>query len=463
MSETLFSRRSGNNGGRAARGRLVGRLTSATVALTAIALAVTACTSKSATGSDPTPSDVGASTSSAGTPPADPATGGSSSSPTAPPAKPVRIVATPGTRTDLNPLTPIHLTAKNGTLTSVQLLSSDGAKVSGTLSADKTTWQTSEVLGYGKTYKLVAKAVGDPKHDPSVSRTVRATFTTLTPPNMTMPYFQRPGGYALDNGATYGVGIVPIVHFDEPITDKAAAERALSVQTTPHVNGSWYWDPDTNQDVMYRPRNFWPSGTRVTVSVKDYGKQMSPGLYGQSDASISFKIGRKQVTVADDNAPKVDKVRVYTNDHLVRTMNTSMGKHTGIEVKGNWINFYTLEGTYTVIAHENPAIMSSASYGLPANFEGGYAPEKIYWATKISVDGIYLHELTTTIWYQDNGYDVSHGCLNLNTANATWFYNHSLIGDPVTIRHTGGPKIQLWQGGEWSIPWSEWKAGSALS
>ena len=27
--------------------------------------------------------------------------------------------------------------------------------------------------------------------------------------------------------------------------------------------------------------------------------------------------------------------------------------------------------------------------------------------------------------------DVSHGCLNLNAANAQWFFTHSLIGDPV--------------------------------
>jgi lipoprotein-anchoring transpeptidase ErfK/SrfK len=122
-----------------------------------------------------------------------------------------------------------------------------------------------------------------------------------------------------------------------------------------------------------------------------------------------------------------------------------------------------MTGTYTVLEHDNPAIMSSASYGLPANAPGGYAPEKIYYSTKISTDGIYLHQLTTTIYAQDNGYDVSHGCLNLNTANAMWFYSHSQIGDPVEIEHTGGPKISVWQGGDWSVPWSTWVKGSALS
>jgi lipoprotein-anchoring transpeptidase ErfK/SrfK len=106
--------------------------------------------------------------------------------------------------------------------------------------------------------------------------------------------------------------------------------------------------------------------------------------------------------------------------------------------------------------------MSSASYGLPANAPGGYAPEAIYYSTKISTDGIYLHELNSTIWAQGHT-DVSHGCLNLNTANASWFYNNSVLGDVVEIKNTGGPTIQLWEGGDWSVPWKTWTAGSALN
>ena len=113
---------------------------------------------------------------------------------------------------------------------------------------------------------------------------------------------------------------------------------------------------------------------------------------------------------------------MYFNDKLQRVMPTSMGRGGYVTGKDNvQISLWTMPGTYTVIAHENPAIMSSASYGLPANSPHGYGPEKVYWATKISTDGIYLHELTTTIWAQGNT-DVSHGCLNLNTDNATWYY-----------------------------------------
>jgi lipoprotein-anchoring transpeptidase ErfK/SrfK len=104
--------------------------------------------------------------------------------------------------------------------------------------------------------------------------------------------------------------------------------------------------------------------------------------------------------------------------------------------------------------------MCSASYGLPANAPGGYGCEDIYNATKISTDGIYLHELLTTIYAQDHGADVSHGCLNLNASNSLWFFTHSMIGDPVEIHGAkGAPKLAEWEGGDWSIPWSTWSAG----
>jgi lipoprotein-anchoring transpeptidase ErfK/SrfK len=119
-----------------------------------------------------------------------------------------------------------------------------------------------------------------------------------------------------------------------------------------------------------------------------------------------------------------------------------------------------MPGSYTVIGHANPVLMDSASFGLPENSPLGYK-EYIYLATQISTDGIYLHQLDTTVWAQGNT-DTSHGCLNLNQANARWFYNNSVVGDVVQVKNTGGPGIQIWQNGDWSVPWSTWVKGSAL-
>lgn len=377
-------------------------------------------------------------------------------SPTPTPSSTAVVTVAPVPAKKISPTTPITVSVQGGTLTDVHLTNGSGKQVKGTQSADGLSWTNAEPLGYGKVYLLSAKATG--VDGAEVVKT--AQYTTLSPPNMTMPSFQYTGGYALQDGATYGVGIVPVVHWDEPITDKAAAVATLTMSTTPHVAGAWYWPDD--QNVAFRPQTYWPAHTKVSIAVKDYGKKVSPGLYGQSDISTSFAIGDKHVTIAHDNAPKIDKVDVYFNDKLVKKWNTSMGKHQYVVYGGQKISYYTMAGTYTVLAHENPARMTSASYGIPVNSSEGY-DELIYWATKISTDGIYLHELDNTVWDQDHGYDVSHGCLNLRKEYAQWFYSHSLIGDVVEVRGTkGAPKIQYWQGGGWSVPWSTWSGQSFL-
>jgi lipoprotein-anchoring transpeptidase ErfK/SrfK len=352
----------------------------------------------------------------------------------------------------MNPVTPIDVTVSNGAITKLALVNDAGTHVTGAFTADRQSWHSTEDLGYGKTYTLTASALGGDNQ--TITRTFR--YTTLTPANMTMPYLQRPGGYALDNGATYGVGIVPVVHFDEPITDKAAVEKNLIVTSTPHVDGVWDWVSDT--DVHFRPHTWWASGTKVTVTAKVYGVDTGGGIYGQSDVSTSFRIGRYQYSVADD---KTHMVTVYVNDKPVRKMPTSMGRGGYVQGKYGQIALWTMSGVYTVLEHDNPAIMSSDSYGLPANSPAGYGPEPIYYATKISVDGIYLHELDATVWAQGST-DVSHGCLNLNHDNAQWYYQMSQVGDPVRVINTTGPAIQQWQNGDWSVPWTTWKKGSAL-
>jgi lipoprotein-anchoring transpeptidase ErfK/SrfK len=381
---------------------------------------------------------------------AQPAPSGSSSSSA---AAPLELRAMPGRKHDINPTTPIKVVAAHGTLSSVRLTNPEGKVVSGRLSADHTSWQTSEVLGYSKTYRLVAKATTGTGE---TVRTLHRQFTTLTPPNMTMPYLNTIYGSSIEDGATYGVGMIPVVHFDEAITDKAAAERSLHVTTSPHVDGSWYWLDDSN--VHWRPQNYYQPGTSVTVAADVYGVNVGGGIYGQADQKVSFTIGAKHVAIAN---AATHHVKVYFNDKLVRRMPTSMGRGGTVQGRNGPIYLWTMPGTYTVIGHENPATMSSDSYGLPANSPLGYAPEKVPFATKISTDGIYLHELDTTLGYQGHS-NVSHGCLNLNQANASWYYRTSRVGDIVKVVHSGGPRLQLWQGGDWTLTWAQWQQGSAL-
>lgn len=417
----------------------------------ALALLLSACTSGSGSPATSTPAPTGTvpnSTSAA------PSSSVLSTSP-APAAKPVRMAATPASRDNLNPASPITVSVANGTLRSVQLLNPDGEAVEGALAADKASWHTTEALGYSKTYRLMAQAT-----DPSGEgmHNLRRSYTTVTPSNLTMPYLDTIYGSRIENGATYGVGMIPVVSFDEQVTDKKAAEDAMEVTTSPHVDGAWYWIDDSH--AHWRPQRYYQPGTTVTIAANVYGVQVGDGLYGEADQKVSYKIGAKHVAVAD---AETHHVRVYFDGTLKRTMPTSMGRGgSTIGKTGQRIYFWTMPGVYTVIGHENPATMSSDSYGLPANSPLGYAPEKVPYATKISTDGIYLHELDTTVELQgvDN---VSHGCLNLNHDNASWYYNTSRVGDLVKVIHSGGPKLQAWQGGDWSLSWKTVQHGGIVA
>ena len=243
---------------------------------------------------------------------------------------------------------------------------------------------------------------------------------------MTMPYVTTTGSTPMRNGATYGVGIVPVVHFDEQIPDKGAAEKALVVTTSAaRSTGSWYWTDD--QTAHWRPRTYLPAGHHGDASPPtSTACRSGRACTAQADAAVSFKIGAKHVSIADD---RTHTVSVYFNDKLQRVMPTSMGRGGSVDVNGQTISFWTQTGTYTVIGQGNPVIMDSSTYGLPVNSKLGYK-EPIYWATQISTDGMYLHELDATVWAQGNT-DVSHGCLNLNHDNAYWYYKTAQIGDPV--------------------------------
>jgi lipoprotein-anchoring transpeptidase ErfK/SrfK len=353
--------------------------------------------------------------------------------------------------TKVSPSSQVLVTANSGTLDAVQLVNDSGKAIAGVLTPDAKAWKPTSQLGYGRTYTLTVSARG-PGGMPSRQT---SSFTTLSPDNQTELYFETTAGGLMQDGATYGVGMVVVAKFDEPITDKAAAEKHLVVKTNPPVAGSWNWIDD--QTAHWRPEKYYAPGTSVDVAANLYGVPVGDGLYGQEDEHLSFKIGDSHVSIADDTTKQVS---VFDNGKLVRTMPTSMGMGGTETIGGTTLSFWTPPGIYTVMDKANPVIMDSSTFGLPINSRLGYRVT-IPWATRISTDGIYLHQLNETVWAQGNT-NTSHGCLNLNGENAKWFYDFSVPGDIVEVRSTGGPPLKLSQNGDWSVPWDQWRNGSAL-
>ncbi|CAM3053461.1 hypothetical protein BST27_15105 [Mycobacterium intermedium] len=366
---------------------------------------------------------------------------------------PAQITITPGPNArDVNPVAHVQVEAEVGTLDEVRMVNENGLTVEGVMTPDNTVWKPVVPLGYGRNYTLTVTGRGT---NGVVSEQV-SSFSTVRPSNQTKVSFTTTSEATLREGGTYGVGTVIVAHFDEPISDRAAAERQLVVTTDPAVAGSWFWVDD--QNAHWRPEAYYTPGTSVTAEAKVYGIGLGQGLFGQEDTRVSFRIGDAHISIADD-ATKL--VSVFNNGSLVRTMPTSMGMGGTETVGSQTLSFWTPPGTYTVMDKGNPVIMDSATFGLPRNSRLGYR-ETINYATRISSDGIYLHQLDSTVWAQGNT-NTSHGCLNLNGANAKWFYDFSVPGDVVEVRNTGGPPLKLAQNGDWTLSWDQWRHGSALT
>jgi lipoprotein-anchoring transpeptidase ErfK/SrfK len=333
----------------------------------------------------------------------------------------------------VSPVTPITVTVARGKLGQVSLTNPEGVPVVGQPEPDGTTWKTTKLLGYGKTYTLNVSAIGDDNR--LVSK--MSTFTTIEPRTLAYPSINPL------NGETVGVGQPISVYFDEPIADKQAAEDAITVTTSPHVEGAFYWF--SSREVHWRPQRFWEPGTHVAVDIHDYGKDLGNGVYGQEDRTSHFTIGDAFIARADG---ATHQMTIEINGRVLRTMPISMGRS----------NFPSAKGVHVVTERNATKVMDSTTFGLALD-AGGYIA-KVQWATRISNSGEFVHSAPWSVAQQGNS-NVSHGCINLAPDNAKWFFDNVKKGDVVITVNTGGPDLKSWDGfGDWQVPWGQWVSGN---
>ncbi len=329
---------------------------------------------------------------------------------------------------------PVTVAAEDGVLGAVTMTNEEGSVVAGQLSKDGLHWATTEPLGYNKEYTLNAQSLG---LGGMTSRSM--TFQTHSPESLTMPYLL-PG-----DGEVVGVGQPVAIRFDENIPNRLAAEKSITVTTNPPVEGAFYWL--NNREVRWRPQAYWKPGTAVDVAVNAYGVDLGDGLFGQDNVTTHFTIGDEVVAVADDNTKTLT---VRRNGEVIKTMPISMGKNSSP----------TNNGTFIIGDRFSHLVMDSSTYGVPSNSPNGYRTE-VDWATQMSYSGIYVHGAPWSVGSQ--GYsNVSHGCLNVSTTNAKWFFSNTKRGDIVEVVNTVGSVLPGTEGlGDWNIPWDQWKAGNA--
>ncbi|AZA11978.1 L,D-transpeptidase [Corynebacterium gerontici] len=330
----------------------------------------------------------------------------------------------------VSPIKPVEVESKGDGLDEVTMTNEEGNEVDGKMADDGKSWTNDEVLGYGRTYTIVAKDKN--------GETTKSSFTTLAPD------YTAYGALSPAENAEVGVGQTIAVRFPYAIEDRKAAQDAVKVKTEPAVEGAWYWL--SPYEMRWRPENYWEPGTKVKVNADLYGKDLGGGVYGEADNSTEFTIGDRVEAVADDNTKTMT---VYNNGEVVKSMPISMGSN----------QWPTPNGVY-IIGDKNPSmIMDSETYGL-SHENGGYRLTVNY-ATQMSYSGIYVHAAPWSVWAQGSQ-NTSHGCINVTTEYAKWFQDYVKRGDIVTVKNTIGGVLDGADGlGDWNIDWETWKKGNA--
>ncbi|WP_018333863.1 L,D-transpeptidase [Actinomycetospora chiangmaiensis] len=351
----------------------------------------------------------------------------------APPAPQAQVTVKPADgATGVAPAAPAVVKVAQGRLTDVALMGPDGKGVAGQPTADG--WTSTGTLAYGTTYTWKGVAV-DAAGTPTP---VTGSFTTVTPQRKIAANIN------IADNDTVGVGAPIIVQFDGEVTDKAAAQRALTVRTSVPTEGSWAWLPDTEQGsrAHWRPKAYWTPGTQVQIAANLVGVDVGDGTWGSANVSSHFTIGRSQIVKADVNSFQMVVVR---DGQTVMTVPASYGL-------GSDPNRNTTNGIHVVMSKQQTVLMSNPAYGY------NNVPE--HWAVRISNNGEFIHANPLSEGAQGNE-NVTHGCVNLSNQDAENYFNTALFGDPVEV--TGSPvpmpRTDIY---DWSLSWQEWQSLSAL-
>ncbi|MFI1416906.1 Ig-like domain-containing protein [Streptomyces sp. NPDC020731] len=338
------------------------------------------------------------------------------------------------------------VTVAKGTLTEVKMTTADGTAVAGEISADKKSWKPSVQLERATTYKLSATA----EDSAGLAAHENASFTTVAPDNSFI------GTYTPDDGTTVGVGMPVSLNFDKAITNKAAVQKGVTVSTTSGQEVACHWFNANRMDC--RPDEYWQEGSTVTLKLALDGVEGAEGVYGVQQKTVTFKIGRNQVTYVD---AKTKQMKITQDGKTVRTIPISAGSPDN----------KTYEGQMVISEKFKETRMNGATVGFTDDDgKGEYDIKDVPHAMRLSTSGTFIHGNYWGAKSIFGSVNTSHGCVGLQDAKGAndpnmpgaWFYDNSIVGDVVVVQNTGDKTIAPDNGlNGWNMSWEQWKAGSA--
>ncbi|MEU7137119.1 Ig-like domain-containing protein [Streptomyces sp. NPDC046261] len=352
-----------------------------------------------------------------------------------------KVTVTPAAGKEVALGAPISVKAEDGRLTAVEVKDDKGQKVGGQLAGDGSSWTSDTKVGPKTTYTVRTTAKGG-KNGKGKESSTSSTFTTQPAPKVNK-LTNAPG-----NGETVGTGMPVSILFDHKIdkSKRAEVEKALKVTSEPKVEGAWGWVTDySGQDrIDWRPKTFWPAGTKVSVKGDLTGIDTGEGGWFAKNYAWNFTIGPDRKAVIDVPA---HKLTMYENGNAVGHIMGSAGSPQDP----------TRGGIHTVRGKNAAETMDSATIGY-----GNQWKLDSKWVTYLTASGTFLHSApwNNSIGVENN----SHGCFGMTTADAKKIYDFLPIGATVEVKGTSSTKkTDVGNGLEvWQETWEQWQKRTAV-
>ncbi|MEU3503885.1 Ig-like domain-containing protein [Streptomyces hundungensis] len=341
-----------------------------------------------------------------------------------------------------DPDKPLEITAKgkDGRLTDVTAVDGNGRYLAGELAADGTRWHSTAPLVAGAHYTV---KVSTENEDGSPGlRTL--TFDTEAAKDALEVEFGPDAG-------KYGVGQPITAQLSRPVKDKAAravVERALKVESTPSVEGAWYWVDD--KVLHYRPKEYWPTHATINVHSNLQGVKIADKLYGGAAKPLKITTGDRIEAITDAAG---HYMTVKRNGEVINTIPVTTGKP----------GFSTRNGVKVVLGKQYFVRMRGETVGISSSSADAY-DLPVYYATRVTWSGEYVHAAPWSVGSQGSA-NVSHGCTGMSTGNAAWFFETINEGDIVKVVNSIGDDMTPFDNGfgDWNVSWDKWRTGSVLA
>jgi lipoprotein-anchoring transpeptidase ErfK/SrfK len=316
----------------------------------------------------------------------------------------------------------------------VKLVDAGGKAVDGAMRDDGSSWLPGSQLAYSTKYTATVTAT---KSDGTKGE-AKATFTTMAEPANLVDVTSFVG-----DDQVIGIGMPMIIEFglNVPVQKRAEVQKRLFVRSDPPQEGIWNWYG--NDIVHYRPREYWQPGTKLDVRIATGGLPWGvKDWYGRHDLTIHASVGEGTIMKVDNSTKKMTVTR---NGKVLRTFSISLGKPSTPSSSGTML-----------VIDKHPNYRFDTRREIP----NGYVVDVKY-AMRLTWGGEFIHAAPwagSALGHRN----ISHGCVNLSTADAAWLFGVVSVGDPITVT---GTEVKLkWGNGwtDWNIPWDEYVKGSAL-